>query len=305
MKKNKVLQYIADDYNMSVQEVKEILLDSFKSAILIDSFPDKEFRGIITNEGILYTGNANSINFNELLLDMIYNEVIDIKDNSDYLQTIQKWTHSNSFLAIHSSSKYPNIVFVAEDYYKHDNIKINLKHFESLLNNKNLHLIKESKKIESPEQEAIAAKIYNEHFNIKNIKDEKVEKAKIKIVEEKQNSLVPKSKIIENSKDNNIEERMASLSSQYVEQIENIKTNFFKEFAKTEEYNKVLMEEISIARADLENLKEVIVEILNNVLNQEKVERVSETKEPTRRIITFNRDENGKIAGAELTEERK
>lgn len=293
MNKSKVLQYIADDYNMSVQEVKEILLDSFKSAILIDSFPDKEFRGIITNEGILYSGNANSVNYNELLLDMIYNEVIDIKDDLDYQLKTQKWTHSDSFLAIHSSSKYPQIVFIAEDYYKHDDIRINLKHYESLLNNKNLYLIKESKKIESPEQEQIAAKIYDEQFNIKNIK------ASTEILEE-----VQVSEKTEETK-NVLEETITSLNENYVKEINNIKTNFYDEFKKAKEYNQKLFEEITTARADLENLKEVIVEILNSVLSQEQIKEISESKQPTRRIITFNRDKDGKIAGAELTEENK
>lgn len=74
----------------------------------------------------------------------------------------------------------------------------------------------------------------------------------------------------------------------------------------TEQFNSLFNESKQL-KSDIEMLKEAVVEILNKVLNSDKLfkERLQSTLNSGNKKIVFNRDETGKIISADLKEEKE
>jgi hypothetical protein len=71
----------------------------------------------------------------------------------------------------------------------------------------------------------------------------------------------------------------------------------------------LILKELTDIKSDIEVLKEAIVEILNrsiqnNTLFTEKLKTIQSNPNPIKKRVLFNRDETGKIIGADLLEEK-
>jgi len=71
----------------------------------------------------------------------------------------------------------------------------------------------------------------------------------------------------------------------------------------------LVLKELNDIKSDIEVLKEAIVEILNrsiqnNTLFTEKLKTIQNNPNPVKKRVLFNRDETGKIIGADLLEEK-